>query len=99
MNRPVAHGPATTASLTDSHSLPCIFPRRRPAEPSEFLRMRRARLEYVAAVGDSGSSLTPPPATFGLSDDDLRAHANQLYRMGWRVEEIRAVLAVEPVTS
>ncbi|MFI1449069.1 hypothetical protein [Streptomyces virginiae] len=36
------------------------------------------------------------PSTYGLSDDELRAHANQLIRWGWSVDEVLARLDVQP---
>jgi hypothetical protein len=39
------------------------------------------------------------PSDFGLTSAEIRAHANALYRAGWSVEEIRAVLDVDPVTG
>lgn len=36
------------------------------------------------------------PSTFGLTDNELRAHANQLIRLGWSLEEVLTRLAVQP---
>jgi hypothetical protein len=35
-----------------------------------------------------------PPSTFGLTDEELRAHANDLHAAGWPIEEIVSVLAI-----
>jgi hypothetical protein len=39
------------------------------------------------------------PSRFGLTEDEIRRHANELYRAGWSMEEIRVVLDIEPVTE
>jgi hypothetical protein len=39
------------------------------------------------------------PSRFGLTEDEIRRHANDLYRAGWAVEEIRVVLDIDPVTE
>jgi hypothetical protein len=41
----------------------------------------------------------PGPSTFSLSPDELRRHANNLAASGWQLDEITAVLDVEPVAS
>lgn len=66
---------------------------------TEHRRMRRPRAEFIAGCRrDRGAPLAPEPAadpsTFGLGDDELRSHANELYRSGWSMAEILAVLAV-----
>jgi len=92
---------AAATATTKSTPAVCIFPRQRPAAPSEFQRMRRARSDYIAAcrrqgaAGDSGSSLPTPPGSFGLSEDNLRRHANELHQRGWSVDEIESTLAIE----
>jgi len=65
--------------------------------------MRRPRAEYVAAsrrghqlLGRRADQLLGAgPATFGLTEDDLRNHARELYRAGWSVDEITSVLDVQ----
>jgi hypothetical protein len=46
--------------------------------------------------------LYPPverrPSTFGLTDAELRRHANDLHADGWPVEEIQLVLDIEPAS-
>lgn len=37
------------------------------------------------------------PSTYGLTGDELRAHANQLIRCGWSLAEVRARLDVQPL--
>ncbi|MFD3698502.1 hypothetical protein ACFWUZ_20525 [Streptomyces sp. NPDC058646] len=39
------------------------------------------------------------PSTYGLTDDELRAHANQLIRQGWSLDEVLTRLAVQPRTA
>ncbi|GAA2348802.1 hypothetical protein GCM10009854_27830 [Saccharopolyspora halophila] len=36
------------------------------------------------------------PSTFGLTDDELRRHANDLAAQGWSVDEITERLAIKP---
>lgn len=38
------------------------------------------------------------PETFGLTQEELRNHAIELYQDGWSIEMITTVLAVQPVT-
>lgn len=42
---------------------------------------------------------TDGPSTYGLTDDELRAHANQLIRWGWSLEEVLTRLDVQPRTA
>jgi hypothetical protein len=37
------------------------------------------------------------PCTFGLSEHELRKHANDLHAAGWAFDEIESVLAVQRV--
>lgn len=58
---------------------------------------RRADGEEAVAdhhLGGVGQHHLGLSSTFGLSDGELRSHANQLYRQGWLVAEILAVLDV-----
>ncbi len=101
MNDESAPKDASLAATANVESTPaaCIFPRQRPAAPSEFRRLRRARAECVAASRrdvDIDTRTTPSPAnTYGLSEDELRNHGNELHRLGWSVDEIESTLAVE----
>lgn len=88
---------ATGFSIPLSADLPAIFPRRRHAV-SEFRRVRRDRAVFVAGTRRDGqrADITEDASasSFGLSEDELRRHARQLYRAGWSVDEIVAVLDV-----
>lgn len=86
-------------NTVDPHvDYPAILPRR-PWPVSEFQRRRRPRLEYIAACRrdvDTGTRTTPSPgSTYDLSQDELRNHANELHRLGWSVDEIQCILAVQ----
>ncbi|WP_327282282.1 hypothetical protein [Streptomyces sp. NBC_01205] len=39
------------------------------------------------------------PSTYGLTESELRAHANQLIRWGWSLDEVLTRLAVQPRTA
>jgi hypothetical protein len=58
------------------------------------------RRKVSRALDDQLRELYPQPPrepeTFGLSEDELRAHANALHSAGWPVREICEVLDVEP---
>jgi hypothetical protein len=56
----------------------------------------------VCAALDAILPRTPEPvepSRFGLTEDEIRRHANELYRAGWSMQEIRVVLDIEPVTE
>ncbi|MGW7107000.1 hypothetical protein ACWGHU_12665 [Streptomyces xanthophaeus] len=39
------------------------------------------------------------PSTYGLTEDELRAHANHLIRLGWTLDEVLTRLSVQPRTT
>jgi hypothetical protein len=81
-------------SLTDTLS--------QAADVPAQLRRRRAASRRLAALccGHRDTSdcavAVPGPSTFGLTEAELRRHANALAVSGWPVDEIRLVLDVEP---
>lgn len=65
----------------------------------DYRRMRRPRVEFIAGCRrERAALLAPEPAseraTYGLTEEELRRHANALHRAGWTVDEIVSVLAV-----
>jgi hypothetical protein len=70
-------------------------------------RARRSRVKLAHRCDRRRASLeleqlaprpkpTPRPCTFGLNERELRAEARRLHATGWSIDDITAVLAVEP---
>lgn len=70
---------------------------------AQQLRQRRAGAYRLPALScghrDPLDCAVSPdgPGTYGLTDDELRAHAAQLIRCGWSLAEVRTRLAVQPL--
>lgn len=73
-----------------------------PASIGAQLRRRRLASYRTAPLPcghqDPLDCLAAPdsPSTYGLTEDELRAHANQLIRWGWTLDEVLARLDVQP---
>jgi hypothetical protein len=88
----------TSGQQVDTDTVPDRTDKQRHG--SQFCRWKyfdrhRRRLEHIERKALHPWT-PPPPSDFGLSRDELRAHARDLYRDGWPVDEITAVLAIEP---
>jgi len=52
------------------------------------------RLDTLIEDLDGPPLDTPHPGAYGLTERELRAHARELYRSGWSIQEINSVLDV-----
>jgi hypothetical protein len=64
----------------------------------DVLARRRASRQLDAVLCDLYPPVERRPSTFGLTESELRRHANDLHADGWHVEEIRLVLDIEPAS-
>ncbi len=91
MAPPQPEAQSTTSDLEDPR------PARRIRHASGYvplgLRHRERRVRHFER--DVCDQHRNHPSDYGLTDAELRHHANDLVRSGWRVDEITAVLAVE----
>jgi hypothetical protein len=62
---------------------------------ADVYRRRRVARDLDAIIADLYPPAPRVPSTFGLDDDELRDHANDLHRAGWPVDEITSVLDLD----
>jgi hypothetical protein len=91
---PLSQAPETTAKRSDHHRTGALRPWR---GHRYFIEHRAVCFALDAVLPRTAEPIEP--SAFGLSAAEIRAHGNDLYRVGWSVEEIRAVLDIDPVAT